>query len=262
MSNTIVWFGRLGYGVKGVVYVVMGLLALFASFGSGGKTTDTKGALATIGEAPFGRVALLVIAVGLLGYTAWRLVSAATDAERKGDAPTGVARRLGAAGRGLAYGSLAIWTFGYLKGQKATHSNQAQSLTDRALGLPGGRWIVIAAGIGFLAYAVYQVYRALSEKFLEHLSLERANVETRNSVRAIGQFGISARAVVFGMIGVLFVIAGWNYDPEKAGGIQKSLRALAQQPMGETLLKVVALGLMAFGIFQIATARYRVMRAT
>lgn len=86
--------------------------------------------------------------------------------------------------------------------------------------------------------------------------------ETRKSVKAIGKFGIAARAVVFGMIGVLFVRAGWTFDPTKAGGIQKSLRALAQQPMGEILLKVVALGLMAFGIFQIATARFRVMRTS
>jgi hypothetical protein len=261
MSKILVRFGRLGYAVKGVVYIVMGLLALFASFGRGGKTTDTKGALVTIGEAPFGRLALLVIVVGLFGYTAWRLVSAATDAERKGDSPTGLGIRLGAAIRGLMYGALAGWTLFYLKTRRDSGGDRPSSLTDRVLDLPAGRWIVVAAGLGFVGYAVYQVYRALSGKFLDHLSLGAESKETRNSVTAVGKFGITARAVVFGMIGILFVKAGWTYDPAKAGGIQKSLRALSQQPMGEALLKVVALGLMAFGIFQIATARFRVMRA-
>lgn len=262
MSKLLVRFGRLGYAVKGVVYIVMGLLALVASFGKGGKTADTKGAIVTIGEAPFGKLALLVIVIGLFGYTAWRLVSAATDAERKGDDPTGIGMRLGAAARGLMYGTLAVWTLEYLKTDRQVGGDKSVSLTDRVLGLPAGRWIVIAAGLGFIAYAFYQVYRAFSEKFLDHLAMTRESAETRKSVTAIGKFGITARAVVFGMIGVLFIKSGWAYDPAKAGGIQKSLRVLSQQPMGEVLLKVVALGLMAFGIFQIATARFRVMRAT
>lgn len=111
-------------------------------------------------------------------------------------------------------------------------------------------------------YAVYQVYRALSGKFLDHLSLAGVNAETRDSVCLIGKFGITARAIVFGMIGVLFMIAGWTFDPSKAGGIQESLIAIQQQPTGELLLKLVALGLIAFGIFQIATARFRVMRTS
>ena len=261
MSKIIVRFGRLGYAVKGIVYFVMGLLALFASFGKGGKTTDTRGALVTIGEAPFGKLALLVIVVGLLGYTAWRIVSAVTDAERKGDSPTGLGIRIGAAARGLMYGALAVWTLQYLKTRRNSGGDKSVSMTDKVLGFPGGRWIVVAAGLGFIAYSLYQVYRALSEKFLDHLALTGQPAETRTGVTAIGKFGIVARAVVFGMIGVLFIRAGWTYDPAKAGGIQKSLHALSHQPMGEFLLKLVALGLMAFGVFQIATARFRVMRA-
>ena len=261
MSKLLVRFGRLGYAVKGVVYIVMGMLALFASFGSGGKRTDTRGALVTIGEAPFGKIALLVIVIGLFGYTAWRLVSAAKDAERKGDSPTGLGIRLGGAARGLMYGALALWTLRYLKTSRHSGDDKSASLTDRVLDFPGGRWIVMAAGLGFVAYAAYQTYRAFSEKFLDHLALTGESEETRKSVTAVGKFGIAARAVVFGMIGILIVKAGWTYDPAKAGGIHKSLSALSRQPMGEILLKLVALGLMAFGIFQIATARFRVMRA-
>lgn len=262
MSKTLIRLGRLGYGVKGIVYIVMGLLALFASFGKAGANADTQGALITIGRFPFGRIALLVIAVGLLGYTAWRLVSAATDAERKGDTPTGIGKRLGAVARGLAYGSLGVWTLRYLKVQRDDQTDHAIAVTDRLLEFPGGSWLVVAIGFGFFGYAVYQVYRAMSDKFLDNLSLAGCSEEIKSSVRTTGKFGIMARAAVFGMIGALVVSAGWNYDPTRAGGIQDSLNAIAQQPTGEILLKLVSLGLMAFGIFQIATARYRVMRST
>ncbi len=262
MSKALVRLGRLGYGVKGIVYIVMGLLALAASFGISTKSPDTQGALVTIGQAPFGIISLIIISVGLLGYTAWRLVSAATDAERKGDTPTGLGLRLGSAARGLAYGGLALWTLRYLFSDDPDHSDHAHTITDQVLEFPGGRWVVIAVGLGFLGYAIYQIYRALSEKFLDHLSLAGCEPETQAGVCAVGKFGIIARAVVFGMIGILIVTAGWTYDPAKAGGIRDSLYAIARQPTGEILLKIVALGLMAFGVFQIATARFRIMRTS
>ncbi|HEU4747190.1 MAG TPA: DUF1206 domain-containing protein, partial [Gemmatimonadaceae bacterium] len=89
-SSWLVRLGRLGYAAKGTVYIVMGALATRGALGDG-QTTDTHGALRTIGEGPFGELALWIILIGLFGYAAWRLVSAATDAERRGDEPTSIA---------------------------------------------------------------------------------------------------------------------------------------------------------------------------
>src|SRR5687767_893208 len=89
----LVRFGRLGYVAKGIVYVVIGVLATQAAAGMGGRTTDTRGALRTIGEAPLGKFALGIVMIGLFGYAAWRLISALTDAERRGDEPTSIALR-------------------------------------------------------------------------------------------------------------------------------------------------------------------------
>ncbi|HJP85121.1 MAG TPA: DUF1206 domain-containing protein, partial [Gemmatimonadaceae bacterium] len=196
------------------------------------------------------------------GYAAWRLTSAATDAERRGDDASGIALRIGDAARAVAYASLAIWTLRFLTAKPTTDGNQARSATDRLLGMPGGRWIVIAIGLGIIAYAIYQIFRAASGKFLKRLDLSSAGSATKQWVDRIGRFGIAARGVVFGMIGVLVVRAGWTYDPSKVGGIGKSLDALAHQPLGRILFGVTALGLIAFGIFELASARYRVMRAT
>ncbi|HJQ09886.1 MAG TPA: DUF1206 domain-containing protein, partial [Gemmatimonadaceae bacterium] len=104
-SSALVRLGRLGYAAKGIVYVVMGALATEAALGIGGGSTDTRGALRTIGEAPFGKIALIIVMIGLFGYAAWRLTSAVTDAERRGGDASGIALRIGDALRGLVYGS-------------------------------------------------------------------------------------------------------------------------------------------------------------
>jgi hypothetical protein len=170
-SAALVRLGRLGYAAKGTVYVVMGLLATEAALGIGGRTTDSRGALRTIGEAPFGKVALFIVMIGLFGYAAWRLTSAVTDAERRGGDASGIALRIADAARGVAYGVLAIWTLRFLTSRPTTGGDQTRSATDRILAMPGGRWIVIAAGLGVLGYAVYQIFRAASARFLKRLDL-------------------------------------------------------------------------------------------
>lgn len=261
-SSTIVTLGRLGYAAKGVVYMVIGFLATEAAFGRGGKATDSKGALRAIGDGPFGKLALVVILVGLLGYAAWRLISAFTDAEGRGDEPSSVALRIGDAIRGLAYGSLGVWIIKLLRHKPASSGNQAKGFVEKAMSMPGGRWIVIAGGLALIGYAIYQIYKALTGRFLKHLDLSSASSHVRSWVEHFGQFGISARAIVFGMIGFLVVRAGQTYDPARAGGIEKSLNTISREPRGHLLFAVVAIGLIAFGLFQIATAKYRRMRAT
>lgn len=261
MNPLLIRLGRVGYAAKGLVYMIVGFLATEAAFGIGGKTTDSKGALRTIGEAPFGRIALIIIMIGLFGYAGWRLVSAAIDAERRGEQPSSIALRIGEAFRGLVYGSLGLWTLKYLLHKQTSSGNNAPGFVHKVMTFPGGRWIVILAGLGFLVYAVYQVYKALSGKFLKRLDLSTVSPAIKAFIKRFGTFGTVARAVVFGMIGILIVRAAWTYDPSKAGGIAQSLNAIARQPKGRVLYGVVALGLIAFGLLQVATARYRIMRS-
>jgi len=261
-AKWLVRLGRLGYGAKGVVYLVIGILAIEAALGSGGQTTDSTGAVREIGEAPFGRISLLIVSIGLLGYALWRFVSAATDAERRGDDPSSIVLRIGEAIRGAAYGSLGIWTLRFLVQGYAESTDHARALTYRALALPAGRSIVIGAGLVIMGYALYQLYRAATGKFLKRLDLSSAGDRTRKWIEQLGGFGVGARALVFGMIGIFLARAGWKYDPSEAGGIEKSLDAIADGPAGTALFATVAAGLIAFGVLQLATARYRVMRAS
>lgn len=260
-SPALVLLGRAGYAAKGVVFVVIGALAAGVAAGTGGRTTDSRGALHVIGDGPMGTIALVAIGVGLLGYMAWRLIAAATDAEGKGDEPTSLAVRAAQAGRGVAYGVLGIQALRQLGGESGSQDSAARHWTARLLGMPFGPTLVVGAGIGVLAYAAYQLYRAFSDKAKKHLDLAQAGPTGAKWIVRLGRFGIAARAVVFAMIGVFLIRAGMQEDSGEAGGIAQSLRVLGSTEHGRIVLSLVAFGLIAYGIYQLATARYRHMRA-
>jgi hypothetical protein len=261
-SPALVMLGRAGYAAKGIVYVVIGALAAKAAVGAGGATTDSRGALSVIHDGPMGTVALLAIGVGLLGYMAWRLVAAVTDAEGKGDEPTKLVVRAAQAARGVVYGALGVQALRQLRGAASgSQGQQARHWTGRLLDMPFGRALVVAVGLGVLGYAAYQVYRAFSDKARRHLALGEAGPTQATWIVRFGRFGIAARAVVFAMIGVFLLRAGMQKDSGEAGGIAQSLQALGGASYGKLVLGAVAFGLIAYGLYQLATARYREMRA-
>ena len=259
----IVLLARAGYAAKGVVYVVIGALAARAAAGVGGQTTDQHGAIQAIGEGPFGTIALVLIGGGLLGYAAWRLVAAATDAEGEGNDATSLGKRAAQVVRGLAYGALGLYALRALDAGKEGDggaASQTRHWTARLLELPFGRALVMGAGAAIIAYAGYQLYRATSDKVKKHLDLAEARSKADWIIR-LGRFGIAARAVVFALVGIFLVKAGMQRDSNEAGGIAQSLDAVARAPFGRVALGIVAFGLVAYGIYQLATARYRHIRA-
>ena len=261
-SPALVMLGRAGYAAKGIVYVVMGALAAKVALGSGGKTTDTRGAIGVIGDGPMGTIALVAIGVGLLGYMLWRLIAAATDAEGEGDEPTKLVVRAAQAARGIAYGVLGVQALRALGGDDVgSQGAAARHWTARLLSMPFGRALVVGAGLGVLGYAAYQLYRAFSDKARKHLDLAQAGPAQATWIVRLGRFGIAARGVVFAMIGVFLVRAGMHRDSGEAGGIAQSLQALGNASYGRLVLGAVAFGLIAYGAYQLATARYRHMRA-
>jgi len=261
-SPALVMLGRAGYAAKGIVYVVMGALAAKAALGAGGKTTDTRGAIGVIGDGPMGTIALVAIGVGLLGYMLWRLIAAATDAEGEGDEPTKLVVRAAQAGRGIAYGVLGVQALRALGGEDVgSQGAAARHWTARLLEMPFGRALVVGVGLGVLGYAAYQLYRAFSDKARKHLDLAEAGPAQATWIVRLGRFGIAARGVVFAMIGVFLVRAGLQGDSGEAGGIAQSLQALGNASYGRLVLGAVAFGLIAYGVYQLATARYRHMRA-
>ena len=249
---------RFGLVAQGTVYVLVGTLALLVAAHAGGRLADREGALTTVAAKPFGRVVLIVLAVGFAGYTLWRLLVAILGRTLETREPEGPMRRLGHVGRAVIYGALCVTAILLVAGSGAGGGGREEDkATAWILDLPFGTWIVGAAGLGFLAAAAVNAYRALGQKFLEQMKTRELSRGEERLVASVGIFGYGARAVVFSLIGVFLIRAALQYDPNEAVGLDGALRKVAQADYGPVLLGIVAAGLAAYGVFCLIEARYR-----
>jgi hypothetical protein len=256
------WIERLahvGFAAKGLVYLIVGGLALQAALGKGGQVTDSEGAMRTILRQPYGWVLLAVVAIGLAGYAAWRFVQAGLDPEGAGGDARGIAKRAGYTISGVLHVALALaaarMAFGFRTGGSGDAG--AQDWTAQVLAQPLGRWIVAAVGLGIAAFGLAELVRAYRTDLPKRLDLARLGPSAREWVVRSGRAGMAARGVVFGMIGGFLVRAALTHDSSEAKGLGGALETLHSQAYGPWLLGMVAIGLMAFGLFELVQARYR-----
>jgi hypothetical protein len=251
---------RLGYTVKGIVYVVIGWLAVMVAIGHGGKATDQRGAIQTINSLPFGKFLLVVVAIGLLGFALWSFIQALFDTDGKGRDAKGIASRIGYAVVGASYALLSYATFQIVVGTGSGGSNstsRTQDGTALLLRQPPGVALVIIAGIGVLGIAVYLFVKAYSANFKSQLNLADLSATMRKLVIDLGRFGYAALGVVFSIIGIFLIVAAYQHNAKQAVGLDGALQELARQPFGQFLLGIIALGLIAYGLYSFVEARYR-----
>lgn len=263
-SRAVTILARLGYAVKGVVYVVIGFLAILLATGHGGGTTDQNGALQAIYHSPlgedFGRVLMVVITVGLFGFALWSLIQALLDTEGKGRNAKGIIARTGYAGVALSYGLLGIVAYQIATTGSASTRNStstAQNWTGLLLKQPAGVLLVILVGCVVLGIAAYLFRRGYKATFSRYLNLATLDALARKGVITLGRLGNAALGVVFTIVGFFLVIAAVKHNPGDAKGLDAALSELLQQPFGPWLLAIVALGLLAYGGYSFAEARYR-----
>lgn len=255
------WLARFGYAAKGVVYVIIGVLALQLVLGAGGEVTGPEGALGALGQQPFGRALLAIMAVGLLSYALWRFVQALLDPERNGHDAKGLLQRVGFVVSGFTYGALGVlaarMVLGQSSGQAGQGSQGPQDWTAKLLAQPFGIWVVALLGLVVIGVGIYQFYYGVSSRFQDELKLPAMSQAERTWAVRSGQLGYAARGVVYAIIGGFLIQAALRFDPQQAGGIDKALAELAQQPYGPWLLGIVALGVLGYGIYAFVQARYR-----
>lgn len=249
-------FARVGFAAKGVLYMTIGGLAAAAALGMGGKANpDSRNALQKLFEAPFGRVLVGVIALGLIGYAAWRVIEGVTNPQGKTGAK-GAAYRVGSIARGVihlvlagAAASLALW-----RENSGGGGGRIREYVGKGLAMPGGVYVLWAVAAGFLGYGVYQLYKAFKAKLSRQLQL--GAVRGRAAIITISRFGIAARGIVFGTIAVLLGRAARQHDAREAGGLSESLRELSTE-LGRWPYLAIALGLAAYGVYELINAKYR-----
>jgi hypothetical protein len=248
---------RAGMVAQATMYLLVGGLAIELALGLGGKTTDQRGALHTLADEWYGLAALLALAVGFAGYAIWRFAVAVLGEKIESEEDVGVGKRLLYAARALLYASLCYSALALALSRGGGESNKEDKVTATVFDWPAGRWLVGGAGLAIVGYGLWNGYGALSRNFEKDLKVEQMSAGERRLVCAVGRAGFAARGVVFTLIGIFVVKAALEYDPKEPVGLDGALQRLSEQPYGPTLLGTVAAGLIAFGVFSLARARYR-----
>jgi hypothetical protein len=247
---------RMGYMVRGLLYAVVGILAVQLAIGAGGAATDKNGAIGDIANEPFGKGLLFVIAIGLLGYAMWGFVRGFFDPLGRGTDAKGLAQRAGYVVSGLSYSSLFLLTAHALTGSGNTQGGGNQELTATLLHQPFGPWLVGLLGVIGMVGGGGQIWQAVTTDFKKDWKLDEMSAQTQRLAIAVGRFGLAARGVVFIMLGFFVLQAALQVDPNQAKGMDAALQTLARQPFGPILLGAVALGLVAFGVYSAMTGRW------
>jgi hypothetical protein len=255
------WAGHAGYVAEGVFYLPLGFFALLAALGDQ-QPNGSRGALAKLGETLLGDAMLAVLAVGLAAFVLWQMVVAIADPEYRAERRS--ARRRVVRLEHLANGVFhclfvgeAVWSLFGLS--RAGDERQSQvTWTARAFAMPVGRYLVALVGAGIILFGLWQFYRGVTRDKSSRVDLSRTPF--RLAINTLGIYGLLARGTLFCLVGGYLVNAAWRHDPRYSGGIAGALGGLKQQPYGEWLLAVMAVGLLCYGLYQIAKEPYRTLR--
>lgn len=249
---------RFGHVTKGALYLIVGVLAITAAFGAGGRTTDPKGAFRDIFSLPGGSVLLGATAAGLFGYALWRFLQALLNPDCQPADLRGGVTRAGYAISGVAHAALGVSAVQLLRGLRVESGETAPKVwTAALLTQPFGPWLVGIAGATCVAVGAMEAIRAWRARFRRHLELGRMNESEKSWATILGRLGYAAHGAVLAAAGAFLIRAAVELDPRKARGLGGVLRAFAESPFGPFALAAIAVGLVAYGITMFVEARYR-----
>lgn len=243
-----------GMIARGVLHAIIGTSALLLSFGKGGGLLDSEQAAKQLQRQPLGDALLVALGIGLACYGVWRIAQGAFGHGKSGDDPRKVAaKRIGRALSGVAHVAFAVSAFQSARGSGGGGRN---SWVHQVLAWDGGRWLVVAVGVGFVGFGFYQLYRAVTAKFRKELDTGSMSRTEETWAIRVGRFGLAARGVVLPIVGWMLIRAGMNANAAEAKGTGAALREIATSSWGHILLPVVAAGFISYALYMFVNARY------
>ncbi len=252
---------RLGYAVRGVLYVTIGAIAFQAATGKATTPTDQFGAIAKLGQLPSGRTILWVILVGLAAYALWGLIRAILDPFQKGTDRSGLMARAGYLISAISYAYFAYTTYRLLHGTASGSSGQTVPFVSTLMQSPAGRILVAVIGLAVLIGGLAQIYSGITMNFEQRFKPYAMTADERRTAMEMGRIGYAVRGLVIGIMGAFLLLAATSANPAKARGLSGALSFLGHQPYGLWILGIVAAGLIFLGIYSLmAAAWFRIRR--
>ena len=257
---------RAGYAGRGLTYLVVAGLSLWAIW-RGGQAEGTSSAMETLTGSPLGRAVVIAAATGLIAYAIWRLIDAAFDLEAYGTDGKGVIARIGMVVTGLVHAALGVAVASTLSAGDSSGGGPGSGggspgggggipgAVQTVFEWPGGRWIVVIAGLLTIGAAIYYARKAWKADYREHLFANEATRRWNGVLRA----GVAAQAVLVAVAGGLLTLAGLRADAGEAGGIGEVFDWLQAQPFGQVLVVLMCVGLIGFALFCFVNAAYRII---
>ena len=253
-SKVAHFLARAGLTARGVIYILVGWVAVLVALGHSSREADQQGALQMLAGTSYGLVSLWLLAVGFAAYALWRLSEAAFGVTGE---PPGAGPRLKSLGRAVIYAGFCYLTLTVIAGTSRSQAGRQQDFTATAMQHSGGRLLVGLVGLAVVACGIVLVVEGARKKFMRQLQTATMSARTRRVVKVLGMTGTIARGIVFALVGVLVVDAAVTHRAAESGGIDKALLTLRNQPFGEFLTLLAALGLLIFGIYGLCEARWR-----
>ena len=256
-SPTMDRLTRLGYAVKGFLYVTMGYIAFLGAIGKSSTPADQLGAIGEFSKLPYADILLWIILIGLISYSLWGVIRAVLDPFQKGTDTEGLLARGGYLVSAITYASFALATYELITGTGGGSSaNQSVQLVSKVMRMPLGRLIVGGLGLGAVAAGLYQIYMGITLNFEQQFKPYALAPEQLRVAKQVGRFGTIARGIVFALAGFFFFLAAYYANPSQARGFDGALDFLGRQPYGLWLLGIIAAGLIAFGVYSLMSAAW------
>jgi hypothetical protein len=254
-NNPVAHFlARAGLTARGVIYILVGWVAVLVALGHSSREADQTGALQLLAGKPYGLVSLWLLGLGFAAYALWRLSEAAfgVTGERPGAGP-----RLKSLARAIIYAGFSYLTFTVIAGTARSQAGRQQDITATAMQHTTGRVLVGVVGLIVVACGIALIVDGARKKFMKNLQTARMSARLTRVVEVLGMTGTIARGLVFALAGALVIDAAVTHKASESGGIDKALLTLRDQPLGEFLMMLAALGLLVFGVYGLCEARWR-----
>ena len=248
------FLARAGLTARGVIYLLIGWVAVLVAIGHSSQEADQQGALQLLAGQPYGLVSLWLLGIGFAAYALWRLSEAAFGVTGEKD---GAGPRLISLARTVVYAGFAYLTFTVISGSQRSQSRRQQDVTATVMRHTEGRWLVGIVGLIVVVIGLVLVFQGARRKFMKYLQTSRMSPRTRRVAEVLGMIGTIARGLIFALAGTLVIDAAITHKASESGGIDKALLSLRNQPLGEFLLILAGLGLAVFGIYGLCEARWR-----